>query len=407
VLFVRFDMVSIMAHFRLFAAILSFVASSSAFGQQIEGSTTNAEAGPQLDSVLSTEQRQFADFNLAPIVVPQGEEVGDLIDPNTTSMIARSEDCFPKLKPRKQASLLPSIITHSERGIAAELGVGGVASASGDARENESYILEFTDVEVAKVSRVQLRESLRKGVPECDEVRPFIEAATQRAIPTKLVTKGSQRVADVSKSIAIQEGSVVSYKPPPLLLGTVFTARRVIRIENSRVLDANAKLSLAQQFIEKLGLGSTFKASAGGDSKATEAIVIEGKEAVPVAFAPAFIVKSTKLANGTTRYDVAAVDPEQIEVAAALAKSHQDQSLATVEKKIGDSEAKLDTCSLQDACGRRHFISLEKRDWKYKLVGKADLTASVLLLSKSDTYRATVSPTESSDSENDSEEGGD
>jgi hypothetical protein len=84
---------------------------------------------------------------------------------------------------RVQASCSSSL-THSEKEIAAGLGVGGtLASASGEGREGESFILEFADVQVAKVSLVQLRETLRKNVPECQEVRPFIDAAYTPAIP--------------------------------------------------------------------------------------------------------------------------------------------------------------------------------------------------------------------------------
>jgi hypothetical protein len=270
-----------MSLLRLSAALLVLTANCSALSEELGAPTANPTSQPQLDEVLDTEQKQFADFKLAPIVVPEGEEVGDLIDPSTTSMIARAEDCFPDLKPRKTPSLLPSIVTHSEKGIAAELGVGGVASASGDSHEDQSFILEFTDVIVAKASHVQLRESLKKGVPECDEVRPFVEAANTPVGVGKVDNKGLRHLADNTKGIVTPERSVVSDKPPPLLLGTVFTARRVIRIENSRVLDANAKLSIAQKFIEKLGLGSAFEASADRNTASTEAIVVEGKENVP------------------------------------------------------------------------------------------------------------------------------
>ncbi len=301
-----------MINLRVSLAILTFGVSSSAFGQQLSPNA-NAAPQPQINQVLETEREEFGNFKLAPIIVPEGEQVGDLIDADTTSLIARAEDCFNGLQPRKNPSLLPSIVTHSKKGIAAGLGVGGdLVDVHGEGNEGESFILEFTDVQVAKASIVQLRQSLKKGVPECEVVRPFIIVA---APPSSISTKppgnqGVQRVADISKRIAIQGGTIVSDKPPPLLLGTVFTARRVIRIETSRVLDANAKLSLAQKFMEELGLKSTFEASAAGNNEASEAVVIEGKEAVPVAFAPAYVVKPNprKLANGQNRYEVAAVD---------------------------------------------------------------------------------------------------
>jgi hypothetical protein len=38
-------------------------------------------------------------------------------------------------------------------------------------------------MQVAKVSLVQLRDSLKKDVPECQEVRPFIDAIPASAWP--------------------------------------------------------------------------------------------------------------------------------------------------------------------------------------------------------------------------------
>ena len=55
----------------------------------------------------------------------------------------------------------------------------------------------------------------------------------------------------------------------------------------------------------------------------------------PVAFAPAFVVKHTqRLANGQNRYQVAAVDPDQIEASIAVAKAHQDELLMAIEQAI-------------------------------------------------------------------------
>ena len=112
-------------------------------------------------------------------------------------------------------------------------------------------------MQVAKVSLVQLRETLRRDVPECQEVRPFLDAAYTPAIPepTKRGKKEGRRVAEISKGIEVQGNPIVSDKLPPLLLGTVFTARRVIRVENSHSLGAKAKLSVAQSLIENWVLG--------------------------------------------------------------------------------------------------------------------------------------------------------
>lgn len=141
-----------------------------------------------------------------------------------------------------------------------------------------------------------------------------------------------------------------------------------------------------------MGLGSAFEASADRNAETTEAVIIEGKEAVPVAFAPAYIIKSTKLANGSTRYEVASVDPDQIEVAMALAKTRQDQSLAVVEAKMRGFLAKFAKgCEgMKSECGQKpiyNIITLDQDDWKFKLAAKANDEIGEGASSKYDVYR--------------------
>jgi hypothetical protein len=345
-----------------------------------------------VSQILDTEKAEFATFHLAPIIVPEGEKVGDLIDASTTSLIARAEDCFSGLSPRNDPSLLPSISTLSEKGVAAALGIGGdLVSGGGEVSEGQSFVLEFKDVQVQKVSLVQLRKSFRKDIPECQQVRPFIDATYTPSLDA--IKKRHPKIAEISKTIADRQGTIIADSPPPLLLGTVFTARRAIRIETSRILDAKAKLSLGQRFLEKLGLGDSFTISGSGNDESSNRLVLEGKEAVPVAFAPAFVVKQTRqLANGHTTYEVAAIDSDQIQTYIALAKSEQDMSLRLAElvhtrellaqiKNISNKEPN----STPDK-----VIVLNKDKWKFELANKTETQATFTTMSKPELYKETL-----------------
>ena len=93
-------------------------------------------------------------------------------------------------------------------------------------------------------------------------------------------TKGLLGFLTVSNCVTRYPTAETAYQGSSL-----FTARRVIRVES--VLDARAKLTFAQKFIEKLGLGDSFRVSAAGGDDSSTIVDIEAKDAVPVAFAPA------------------------------------------------------------------------------------------------------------------------
>ena len=162
--------------------------------------------------------------------------------------------------------------------------------------------------------------------------------------------------------------------------------------------------------MEEFGLKSTFEASAASESETAEAVVLEGKEAVPVAFAPAFVVKPhpTKLANGQERFEVAVVDPDQVENAIALAKAREDASLVTIERERANlliarsaledqlrqmkepervqTEAAFEAKYPRARVVRDAQITLDRNEWTFKL-GKAAKSNTEVTASKPSVYR--------------------
>jgi hypothetical protein len=231
---------------------------------------------------------------------------------------------------------LPEFSVLSEKGLAAALGAGDIATASAEAKEGVSFILDFKDVQVERVSTVQFGTKLKGSVPECAQIRQFIDASY---VPKNKAVKGI-KTADATLNAA---GIVVSDKPPPLLIGTLFRARRVIKARIAQNMDANAQLSLGSKLLDDIGLGSRFKVSGGAGSSSTNTLTIEANDVVPVALIPAFVVTETrKLASGQLQFNVASVNSNAILTQVAMAKATENRSLVGVltgiqEKVAGDT----------------------------------------------------------------------
>jgi hypothetical protein len=76
---------------------------SGAIGQDQPATrgTPSSVAPPELLKFIETETSILGQFHLAPIIIPQGERVGDIIDVANATLIAGSDDCFPASDPDK------------------------------------------------------------------------------------------------------------------------------------------------------------------------------------------------------------------------------------------------------------------------------------------------------------------
>lgn len=231
-------------------------------------------AAPDPSTPLAEQlQKQLEPYRLRPILVPRGEQVGDVYDASTSILLAASQDCFPRLAPRRTPGQLPGAVTENASGLAAALGVSGPVGAEigGGDGNRWRFELSFRDVEASLASVVQLRQGLQRGIAECDALRPYLESLEAAG-----ARPGGRRIAAAPAS-----------GPPPLLLGTVFLARRVLRVSLDSQRSAAARLSLPQALLNLLG--AQFQAKAGAGRSESNMWEFVGNQVIPVAFAPAFV----------------------------------------------------------------------------------------------------------------------
>jgi hypothetical protein len=161
----------------IFPLTLVCLTTTFASAQQNNQSKPTGPSIENLTNFLDAERSVFAEWHIAPIIISKGEKIADIIDTESTALIASQSDCFGALSIDDGPSNLPEFTVFSEKGLAAALGAGDVATASGEVSQGQSYILDFDDVKVEVVSTVQLRTKLKASIPECAKIRPFIDAA--------------------------------------------------------------------------------------------------------------------------------------------------------------------------------------------------------------------------------------
>jgi hypothetical protein len=254
--------------------------SSGVFAQQTATSPSTAALPSELGSMLDSQKEIFEKAHLTPIIIPQGEHVGDIIDVSNATLIATADDCFPGLNPRKESSVLPQRVILSEKGLGAALGVADIGNASGQIEGGHTFVLDFKDVRVERVSQYQLRTSLKKeDISECDKVKPFM--TEDQSVTPK--TSDPNRVSVMPDPGAMR--TIVSQRPPPLLIGEVFYASRIVHVQTTQKITANAQLSLGEKILRTLGILSSFKVSATGDQNMSDSFDLVGQQSIPVALA--------------------------------------------------------------------------------------------------------------------------
>jgi hypothetical protein len=322
----------------LTCVMLSILIHSTAFAQDQQRPGALNISSSEVAGISDTVKQAFAPYHLAPIGVPEGERVGDIMDPENWTLIARADDCFPGLRPSNDWSVLPAILRLSEKGLAAALGASvgdNKAQAGGDAQAVATFQLEFSDVRVERVAQSQIRKALEKlktRTPECERVRPFV------ITPSGSAQQNTARGKNVRSNNAGQSPSgetrgILADKPPPLVMGMVFYARRVVHVTTSEQMTGNAKVSLFEELKRRIGFGSSFEVK--GNNNVSDTFDLIGQNSVPVAYAPAYVVTELKKAeNGKVEYRVASVDPdvvqEAIRVASGGGPQYPDDELSRV-----------------------------------------------------------------------------
>jgi hypothetical protein len=211
---------------------------------------------------MSNQQRLIAEYveafkphGMVPILIPLGQEVGDVMDRLGEEFICRRADCFANLTAREAPSTLPNIEVGAAAAAHFGLSVSQIGEAELRAMGGNRVILRFDDVAAEAVSQAAFRQSLRPDA--CPEV-------------ARLLAKDPD---------SLQDGVV--------LLGQVFRARRIMRLERKREATGNFVLEGLQSMAERFGL--RLRAAGGGDVKSAETVELGTTKSLPVAFRPAFI----------------------------------------------------------------------------------------------------------------------
>jgi hypothetical protein len=204
----------------------------------------------------------FLPYGLVPVLLPRGQDVGDVIARLDGSYVARGDECFPGLMPREALSSLVAVDVSWSAAAQLALGVEAVAAAEAQGRLENHVQVRFEQVRSRSASLTQLRQHVKPAVAP--------EVALLLAADPKELAKS----------------------PDWLLVGEVLTAVTVVRVTRSRKAGGKADLSILQRIF-----GAGAKAQVGGDLAKDETAEIRTTEPVPVAFRPACIKVTPEIAG--------------------------------------------------------------------------------------------------------------
>ena len=204
----------------------------------------------------------FLPYGLVPVLLPRGQDVGDVIARLDGTYIARGDECFPGLVPREAPSTLTAVDVSWNAAAQLSLGVEAVAAVEAQGRLENRVQVRFEQVRSRSASLMQLRQHVKRAmVPE---------VALLLATDAKELEKA----------------------PDWLLIGEVLTAVTVVRVARSRAAGGKADLSILQRIF-----GAGAKAKVGGDVSKDETAEIRTTEPVPVAFRPARVKVTPEIAG--------------------------------------------------------------------------------------------------------------
>ena len=204
----------------------------------------------------------FLPYGLVPVLLPRGQDVGDVIAQLDGSFIARGDECFPGLVPREAPSTLTAVDVSWNAAAQLALGVEAVAAAEAKGHVENRVQVRFEQVRSRSASLVQLRRHVKAGVA------PGVE----RLLAANLV--------EFEKA------------PDWLLVGEVLTAVPVVRVTRSRAVGGKADLTFLQRIF-----GTAAKANVSGDLAKDETAEIRTTEPLPVAFRPARVKVTAEIAG--------------------------------------------------------------------------------------------------------------
>ncbi|HYZ32907.1 MAG TPA: hypothetical protein VE684_11585 [Crenalkalicoccus sp.] len=204
----------------------------------------------------------FLPYGLVPVLLPRGQDVGDVIASLDGGFVARADECFKDLVPREAESSLTAVDVSWNAAAQIALGVEAVAAAEAQGRAEDRVQVRFEQVTSRSASLAQLRSHVRPGVlPEVTLLLAADAVEFERA-------------------------------PDWLLVSEVLSAVTVVRVARARGGGGKAELS----FLGRL-FGAAAKAEGGGNLASAERAEIRTQHALPVAFRPARVRVTAEIAG--------------------------------------------------------------------------------------------------------------
>jgi hypothetical protein len=234
-------------------------------------------SSPQTESSRLLLQKEyiaaFVPYGLVPILLPRGQDVGDVISGLDGGFMARANECFSGLVPQEELSTLPAIDVTWNAAAQIALGVEAIAAGEAQGRAEDRVQVRFEKVSSRTASLTHLRQHVRS-----------------RVLP------------EVARLLAADAVEFLR-APDWLLIGEVLTAVTVVRVSRSR--SAGGKASLG--FLERL-FGRAAKAEGGGDLTSASVATIVTETPLPIAFRPARVRVTNEIAGAFRGVSTAAFD---------------------------------------------------------------------------------------------------
>lgn len=219
-------------------------------------------AQSSLRSTLQPLIDYFNDLRLVPIIVPRGQEIGDVFDASTLQFVFAARDCFPGIKPTIRPSTLPSFESASlEAGFLA-VGVPAVANASVTEGIERSTQIGFTDLQVATISEADLKKAFNAAAcPELDA-----------AVNTRATTWFGRQL---------------------VIIGELYLGHRSLQLDLRQNVDVKAKIKDLATLFATGGIPVDISTSLRADGRSR--VLIRETKVVPLAVRPAFIARPLAL----------------------------------------------------------------------------------------------------------------
>jgi len=117
----------------------------------------------------------FASQNYVPVLLNRGYTVGDVVEVDGVNFYARALRCFPRLKlPEPVQTSLTDVLESNSIGMSFGLRLRQIFDASAGADLVSRIRIEFSDVTVVSVARLDLKDALDRQV--CPEIAPLVDA---------------------------------------------------------------------------------------------------------------------------------------------------------------------------------------------------------------------------------------